>query len=594
MHSKAMRPIIPPSNTSRHGALQLPEPSTNKSTFDETSPMPLSPAPPATPHSNPSVSSTPSAPATPVTPANGQVPPINSRLSSSSNAPTPSSSSNGPRSVAVPFSSRQVGSGQGQKASRRLSASQSVLQAKKLALQIKELQIQQQDLLRVSASDPVPASPITPRSAASMSSAGPPPTGPLPPIPIPRTLLRQQPHSHIEGRSEDDDDGKPRNGGQAPSTGVANDLYPRSLVSPGTNNAQGANYEGRGNSSGARPSRNTSMSIFVPEREAHISRLGGSSKKTTNASSVSLPLEKRNPSVITEETEDGQVMPLAGTRRRQRATTSGSWNGNSHADERASYTTVGSSLHLQELSPHGGHSASNISLPPDPDISKPAAQSGDMSRSVSDTKAKSTPSQIPGATRDSPFPSSSHPNASFTVPTTESSLSLSSDLGGDDMGGDGVLVDKSDVKGVLSSNKDSTNKSVSRARILSGRRKRSSYQNQTRTQMAFSSRPATAGGAGPMSQPSRWVSWLNGATSVTGRGINAGSGDGDGGGGTAATIFSGGDKLGAPGAMPANLPDWSEVGQGGPTSLPIHQIQRDLDFSMRRLLTIQVFEECEW
>ncbi|KAF8323019.1 hypothetical protein DL93DRAFT_2070437 [Clavulina sp. PMI_390] len=47
----------------------------------------------------------------------------------------------------------------------------------------------------------------------------------------------------------------------------------------------------------------------------------------------------------------------------------------------------------------------------------------------------------------------------------------------------------------------------------------------------------------------------------------------------------------AEGKMPANLPDWSEIERGGPTSLPIYQIQRDLDFSMRKLVNIQVFEQ---
>jgi hypothetical protein len=79
---------------------------------------------------------------------------------------------------------------------------------------------------------------------------------------------------------------------------------------------------------------------------------------------------------------------------------------------------------------------------------------------------------------------------------------------------------------------------------------------------------------------SRRGSWLSGAPSVTGRGINGGSSVTEAEGRRRQCLL-GMDRLGAPGAMPANLPDWSEVeGKAVPTSLPIHQIQRDLDFSM--------------
>lgn len=42
----------------------------------------------------------------------------------------------------------------------------------------------------------------------------------------------------------------------------------------------------------------------------------------------------------------------------------------------------------------------------------------------------------------------------------------------------------------------------------------------------------------------------------------------------------------------ANLPDWSSLGDGGLTSFPNRAIQRDIDYTLRKLLNVQVFEQC--
>jgi hypothetical protein len=437
---------------------------------------------------------------------------------------------------------------------------------------------------------------------------------PLPPIP--RSPLQQQQHRHTEGESKDgaDNDEKGGNGG-APSAGVVNNSLPRPPVGPSANNAQGGRNELRSSPSGAGPSISrganngnsaTLTSTFALQQEAQVSRINGSRKSLTSASSTSLPLEKRDTHIIAEEEgededENGKVMPLTDIRRRPRSSTHGNWNGKlignplgESRGERGSYNSTASSSHLQD-SPsrkeQTGPSALSDSPTLDLDGGKPATKSKDMSRLTSDTKANSGMSQVNTA-RDPLFLSSSHLNASTATAAVTSSSS--SDGGGDDMGGGGVLVKKSDLEeGVLLMSEDLTNTSFSRPRVLPGQHIRSSYQLRTRAHALSSSRPPTSSGTGLLSKslPQR-DSLLNGPSSAVGHGTGA-SGSGGRALVAAAAIFAGGDKLGGPDPMPANLPDWSEIEGGGPTSLPIHQIQRDLDFSMRRLLTIQVFEECE-
>lgn len=43
----------------------------------------------------------------------------------------------------------------------------------------------------------------------------------------------------------------------------------------------------------------------------------------------------------------------------------------------------------------------------------------------------------------------------------------------------------------------------------------------------------------------------------------------------------------------ANLPNWSQLEDGGLTSLPNRAIQRDIDYTLRKLLNVQVFEQGE-
>jgi hypothetical protein len=47
----------------------------------------------------------------------------------------------------------------------------------------------------------------------------------------------------------------------------------------------------------------------------------------------------------------------------------------------------------------------------------------------------------------------------------------------------------------------------------------------------------------------------------------------------------------APTSGTHNLPDWNEIEKGGPTAVPHRQIQRDMDYSLRRLFNLQVFEQ---
>ncbi|KAF9513070.1 hypothetical protein BS47DRAFT_1485914 [Hydnum rufescens UP504] len=47
----------------------------------------------------------------------------------------------------------------------------------------------------------------------------------------------------------------------------------------------------------------------------------------------------------------------------------------------------------------------------------------------------------------------------------------------------------------------------------------------------------------------------------------------------------------APTSDTHNLPDWNEIEKGGPTAVPHRQIQRDMDYSLRRLFNLQVFEQ---
>lgn len=443
-----------------------------------------------------------------------------------------------------------------------------------------------------------------------MSAAGPPPMSPLPPIP--RSPLHQQQLGRTEGGNKDDNSNGEK--GRTSSAGVVNDSHPHSLVGPSANNAQGGN-EGRSSPSGAGASSISraiignsvpSASAFALQQEAQVSRANVSSKRVISASSTSLPLEKRNTHIIAEEDEEEnrKIMPLTEIDRRPRSSTQESWSGkligNIRSEphgERTSYNSIASSSHMQDSPSRKGQtsaSASSDFLTLDLDSGKPAPKSKDMSRSTSDTKANSGTSQGTNTTSDPLFPSSNRLNASATATAVAVAVasSSSSDGGGDDMGGRAVLVEKSDLEGVLLMSEDSTDTSFSRPHVLPGQHIRSSYQIRTRAQALSSSRLLASSGTGPLSKSlSRRDSWLNGPSVVEHDAIA--SGNGSRGAVTAATIFAGAGKLGGPGPMPANLPDWSEIERGGPTSLPIHQIQRDLDFSMRRLLTIQVFEECE-
>jgi len=437
--------------------------------------------------------------------------------------------------------------------------------------------MQQQDLLRNSVPD---------------SPAGPPPTGPLPPIP--RSLL----HNHVEDVSLNSvKDGTPWEGKITRSAGVVNASHPLHPV-PSVNDAQGGNSEGPSNPSDIGPSSfshdlgdNFIPSFFAQQQEAHISHVSGSSKKATNASSVSLPSEKRNPRVIAEESELEQdnehLTPLEDTSSRRRAVTSGSWNGKLHSESRGEHVNYASagSLHLQGSSHPSGLSISNNSLAPGTDGGTPAAKSKISPRLVSDTKTKSNLSQVVNAPRDSLDEFSSLPNTSSKARATDPPLSSSSESDDDDVEGDGVLVQKSDLEGVLSTNGGLMDTSISHARQHAP----SSYQMRTQTTLSRP-RTATADATDLLSQSmSRRGSWLNGLSSAVAYDANTSSGVGGG----ATALFAGGDKSDASDVAPANLPDWSEVERGGPTSLPIQHTWRNLDFSLRRLLTVQVFEECE-
>ena len=473
----------------------------------------------------------------------------------SSNVATPSFSPMVSRSALAPsLAPVEAGSIQGQKALRGLSASQPALQAKKLALQIKELQLQQQDLLRVSA-------PFSP---------GGPPRVPLPPIP--RLPLYQQ-HSDREG-VYGINDGTSQNGRTVPPVGVTNSVRPPTPV-PSANHAKGGNHGGRSShfSGGLARHADHSNSTFAQQQDGQICHVNGSNK-ATNASSVSLLSENGIAHGITEEgedEEDGHLTILANIPR-HRVTRSGSWKSKMSAEfsgEHANYTPAG----LQ--SPRYGISASNHSSS---DGNKPTTNSKDTFGSGSDTKTKNNLNQAPNTTRDLLFPFSGPLDTSSKVPATISSLSSSSD-GGDYVEGDGVLVEKSDLEGTLSTNEDHMDSSISRSGVLSGQRDLPSHH------MPRASRQATAAVTGLLTRStSRRTSWPNGPSPAMGHGAGTNNvGDGR------AASLARGDKLGDP--MPENLPDWSEVEGGGPTSLPIHDVQRKLDFALRRLLTIQVFEE---
>lgn len=466
------------------------------------------------------------------------------------------------------------------KAQYRRSASKSALQAKKLALQIKELQIQQQDLLKAaggaSASGSVPPSPITPYTATSMphtpnTPVGPPPASPLPPVPHSKSHFAQE-QQDATARNRD----KP-----LPSTDDIN----------------------------------------------------------------------ANAKTMSEEEEDEDILPLVNVRERDRERDRDSAsshrrrvNGSSSRQQTQPYS--------QPLAT--GTSNSNHHHLSDPSSSSPdrktsnkytsksrSVHSNNTARALNDSHLLSAPlttngSQL-GHSAESLFASpnrraSANRRRSYSNPSTKTTTTgggsagganrrrrgNDAGLGGSSIGSNSEEEDsderdnKSDVdlldreRGLsMDLERDSLNlpASIAHARVFDTRIVQAisaTAAPATTTKRPMTAFTASANGhsvgagiRGDLFVPGGRNSSLN--TSRPGGGGSGGALSPPWSGWTvselrnsAATDMSGEEII----AMPANLPDWSEVERGGPTSLPIHQIQRDLDFSMRRLINIQVFEEC--
>lgn len=472
---------------------------------------------------------------------------------SSAAAPSPSlahTSSSASSSLAAPA----------QKLQYRLSASKSALQAKKLALQIKELQIQQRDLLKASSaaggsgaasvSGSAPPSPIMPHTPNT--PAGPPPASPLPPIP----------HS---------------------------------------------------------------KSYFAQAQQDATARHRDKPLPATHESSD----PKANGRTMSEEEEDEDILPLVNVRERDRERDRDRDSVSSR--RRRANSASRQQTHTQPQPT--GTANGNHHQPSDPSSSSPDRKSGKKSTS----KPKSThsnattrpldDSQLLGAplvngsqlghSTESLFSSSIHhtsnrrrtrsnPSTTDGASKSKHGKDASRRAGGSSIGSgseeDSDEYDnKSDVDHLrerdrdqsMDLERDSLNlpASIARARVFDTRRVQARATTMPRPMTAFSASASghAVGGGRDLFPPGGRITSFNPGG---GGGDRAGSAPWSGWTISELRNSAATDTTSEEVPMPANLPDWNEVERGGPTSLPIHQIQRDLDFSMRRLINIQVFEEC--